>query len=138
MLLLESVPRSRRLTPARAVRLITLWTLIVTVVSGAAMHLIDPAEFPTIGRGLWWAAQTVTSVGYGDTVPHETIGRLLAFVVMVNAIALVTVVAGAVTAAMIEAVREREAPLDLPPTRSDLAEMTARLRAIEEVLRDLT
>jgi len=39
-------------------------TLLVTLASGVAMRLIDPEEFPTIGRGLWWAAQTVTTVGY--------------------------------------------------------------------------
>jgi voltage-gated potassium channel len=81
-------------------------TLFVTLVSGTVMRLVDPSEFPTIGKGLWWAAQTVTSVGYGDAVPEKTVGRLVAFFVMVNGVALITVVAGAVTAALIETGRE--------------------------------
>jgi voltage-gated potassium channel len=91
------------MTPVRAVRLIAMATLVVTVVSGIAMRIVDGSEFPTVGLGLWWAAQTVTSVGYGDAVPHETAGRLLALVVMFNAIAFLTVVTGAVTATLIEA-----------------------------------
>jgi hypothetical protein len=45
--------------------------------SGAAMRLVDGKEFPTIGRGLWWAAETVTTVGYGDVVARATPGRVL-------------------------------------------------------------
>ena len=33
------------------------------------MRLLDPSEYPSIGRGLWWAIQTVTTVGYGDVTP---------------------------------------------------------------------
>jgi voltage-gated potassium channel len=68
---------------------------------------VEP-EFPTIGRELWWAAQTVTTVGSGDAVPEATAGRLVAFVVMLNALGLVSVITGAVTAAMLEAARDRE------------------------------
>ena len=95
--------RDKPMTPVRAVRLIAAATLVVTVVSGIAMRIVDGSEFPTVGLGLWWAAQTVTSVGYGDAVPHETAGRLLALIVMFNAIAFLTVVTGAVTATLIEA-----------------------------------
>src|SRR5262249_46481261 len=94
-------------TPVRAVRAIALLTLLITVVSGLAMRIIDGREFPTIGRGLWWAAQTVTTGGYGDVVPHATSGRIVALVVMLNAIGFMTVVTGAITAALIEAGRER-------------------------------
>jgi voltage-gated potassium channel Kch len=38
------------------------------------MRLVDGKEFPTIGRGLWWAAETVTTVGYGDVVARATPG----------------------------------------------------------------
>lgn len=40
------------------------------------MRLIDGKEFPTVGRGLWWAAETVTTVGYGDVVPARLQGEL--------------------------------------------------------------
>ena len=101
-----------RLTPIRAVRAISIVTTLVTLASGAAMHLIDPREFPTVGRGLWWAAQTVTTVGYGDVVPHATAGRALALAVMVCAVAFLTVVTGSITAALIQLEQRRLAALN--------------------------
>jgi Ion channel len=34
-------------------------------------RLLDHQEFPTIGKGLWFSLQTVTTVGYGDATPSE-------------------------------------------------------------------
>ena len=70
----------------------------------------------TIGRGLWWAAQTVTTVGYGNAVPQSTAGRALALVVMVCAIAFLSVVTAAITAALIDGQRRGLARLEQTTT----------------------
>ena len=46
------------------------------------MTVVDHETYPSIGTGLWWAAQTVTTVGYGDNVPMNLAGRLIAVLVM--------------------------------------------------------
>ena len=46
------------------------------------MTVVDRNSFPTVGAGLWWAAQTVTTVGYGDHVPESVAGQLVAVLVM--------------------------------------------------------
>jgi hypothetical protein len=124
----------RRLSPLRAVRAISVVTMLVTLASGAAMRLVDGKGFPTIERGLWWAAETVTTVGYGDVVPRATAGRVLAVVVMVSAIAFLTVFTAAITAALIERERRRpptgEAPIEL-----QLREISYRLTRLQECLR---
>jgi voltage-gated potassium channel len=77
------------------------------MVSGGLMCLVDPKEFPTVGQGLWWAAQPVTTVGYGDVVPHSTGGRLVAIVVMLSALAFLTVVTASITATLLEGTHRR-------------------------------
>jgi voltage-gated potassium channel len=122
----------RRLTPARAVRLVAILTLLVTASSGVAMRLVDGREFPTIGLGLWWAAQTVTTVGYGDVVPHETAGRIVALLVMFDAVGFMTVVTGAVTATLIEGARARSGRVSSSPAH--LEEISSRLARLEAAL----
>jgi voltage-gated potassium channel len=123
-----------RVTPIRAVRAISAVTLLVTLASGVAMRVADGKDFPTIGRGLWWAAETVTTVGYGDVVPHAAAGRVLAIVVMVSAIAFLTVFTAAITAALIERERRR-LPTAGSPIELQLQTISDRLTRLEEGLR---
>jgi voltage-gated potassium channel len=80
------------LTPARAGRAIAVSTLAVTVICGVVIRLVDPAEFDDVWLGLWWAVQTVTTVGYGDVVPHTTAGRLVGTVLMLAGVSLIPLV----------------------------------------------
>ena len=57
-------------------------TTVMTVGAGLLMTLTDNDTFPTLGSGLWWGVQTVTTVGYGDHVPESAGGRILAALVM--------------------------------------------------------
>jgi voltage-gated potassium channel len=126
--------RRVRLTPAGAIRMIAAVTLLVTVISGVAMHIVDRREFPTIGRSLWWAAQTVTTVGYGDVAPHATAGRIVGLAVMLGAITWVTLVTAAVTAILID--RSRGVPVDASDSPEELlVEMNERLARLESALR---
>jgi len=50
---------------------------------------------------LWWAVQTVTTVGYGDDVPVSDLGRILAAVVMLLGIGFVTVITASITGAFV-------------------------------------
>jgi voltage-gated potassium channel len=108
-------------------------TLLVTLVTGAAMHVLDRREFPTIGRGLWWAVQTVTTVGYGDVVPHSTAGRIVAFVAMLSAITFVAIVTAGVTAIVIDRSRGVPAGESSSPEQL-LTEINQRLARLERTL----
>jgi voltage-gated potassium channel len=120
----------RQLTPRRAARLIAGASLLLTVVGGVAARLIDEKDFDSIQDALWWALQTVTTVGYGDVVPSHTSGRLIGAALMLQGIALLTVVTAAITAMLVEQARQRL-------TRSDqhvldqLDRIEARLAAME-------
>ncbi len=51
--------------------------------------------------GLYWAIATATTVGYGDVVPRDPAGRLVAVVVMLGAIPLLGAAFAAATSAHI-------------------------------------
>src|SRR5262245_66395214 len=95
------------LTPARAGRVITLATLVLTILGGVAIRLFEPAAFDNVWLGLWWSVQTVTTVGYGDVVPHSVAGRIAGAALMLSGIAFLTVITATITAALIEALRRR-------------------------------
>jgi ABC-type amino acid transport substrate-binding protein len=46
--------------------------------------------FRGIGQGIWWSAVTMTTVGYGDTVPKSSLGRLFALTWMFSSIFLIS------------------------------------------------
>jgi voltage-gated potassium channel len=100
----------RARTPRGAVQAIAAVTLLITLVAGTLIHLVDRSEFPTIGSGMWWAVQTVTSVGYGDAVPSETAGRIVAVYVMLTGIAFLTVATAAISAAFLRGSLRRSGP----------------------------
>ena len=89
-------------------------------------------DFHSLGDGLWWALETITTVGYGDVVPSSGTGRVIGAIVMVSGIAFLTVITAAVTATLIEAARRREpAASDREQLSDVMREATARLSAIE-------
>ena len=59
-----------------------------------------------MGSGLWWAVQTVTTVGYGDYVPRNVAGRLVATFVMLGGIGFLTVITAAITSSFVARSRE--------------------------------
>src|SRR5947208_14438944 len=123
------------LTPRRAGWAIALATAAVTVVCGVAIRLADPTDFDSVWLGLWWAVQTVTTVGYGDIVPRHTFGRIIAAVLMLSGIGFLTVVTAVITAAFLETVRRRLGDPGQAELLAKLDEVSERLQALETVLR---
>lgn len=77
-----------------------LWGVVSTVIIiGAVMYLVEGPEngFSSIPTSVYWAVVTMTTVGYGDIVPHTFAGRFLAGFMMVTGYALIAVPTGIVT-----------------------------------------
>jgi voltage-gated potassium channel len=120
----------RQLTAQRSLMIIIGTTVAVTVVGGVTIRLLDHKDFSSIGEGMWWAVQTVTTVGYGDIVPHSTGGRLIATLVMLTGIAFISLITAAVTAMLVEQARQRQGTPD-ESVAAKLDRIGARLEAIE-------
>jgi voltage-gated potassium channel len=122
------------LTARRAARTIVLGTFAVTLACGILMRLLDHNDFPTLGKALWWAIQTVTTVGYGDAVPASATGQVIASILMVVGIAFVTVLTASVTAAFVESARRRSGDDPRVLFAQRLDDLDARLDRIESLL----
>ena len=107
----------------------------LTLAAGAFMTVADHDNFPSIGSGLWWAVQTVTTVGYGDHVPATLSGRVVATLVMLAGIGFLTVITAAITSSFVSRSRFERAPVEVDtPTREQLRQMDERLQRIEAAL----
>ena len=124
-----------------AASVIMLATAVIVVASGAAIRALDHQEYGSIWEGIWWAMQTVTTVGYGDVTPENVAGRFVAGAVMLAGVALVAIVTAAVTSSFVARAQEQRRAEDA--TEEDLAEqrldaglqdITARLERVERML----
>ncbi len=134
-----------RVTVRGAAATIVSATFVVVVASGILMRVVDHREYPNVFKGMWWALQTVTTVGYGDVTPQRYSGRIVAAVVMFEGIALLAIVTAAVTSSFVErAQRTRQADEDAAETLEDehldarFDDLAARLERVEAMLRTLT
>ena len=69
--------------------------------AAAAVRLLAHGEFESFGESVWWAAQTVTTVGYGDVIPTTTEGRIAAGILMILGIGLYSAITATVTSYLI-------------------------------------
>jgi voltage-gated potassium channel len=98
------------LSVRNAAAVIVTATAVVVVASGAVITVIDSDEYPNVGIGMWWALQTVTTVGYGDVAPTDFGGRLVGAAVMLEGTAFIAIVTAVITSSFVaRATHEREA-----------------------------
>ena len=85
-------------------RIIPYLVFVMFVVGGAgtlAVEVLSPNSFDSLGDAAWWAATTVTTIGYGDVVPGPSGGRFIAVFVMFASVATVSFTTAVVTAAFV-------------------------------------
>jgi voltage-gated potassium channel len=147
------------LRPLRLLRLVTLLSVLnravggslrgrVAVYVGGATALVlfvaglaildaerqgsDP-NMTSFGDAVWWAATTVTTVGYGDRFPTTVSGRFIAVGLMPAGIALLGIVTASFASWLLDKVREVEGDAQAA-TRRDSAALTAEVRALRQEL----
>jgi len=84
-----------------------------------------PAE--GIGSGFWWAAVTMTTVGYGDKAPRTFWGRVIGFIWMFTAIIVVSFFTASIASSLTVTQLETRVsgPEDLPFVRVGVLENSA-------------
>ncbi len=125
-----------------AALLMIILTVGIVLVGGMVVWVFDKRDFPDLGGALWYTLQTVTTVGYGDKVPTEGVGRLVGASVMVVAVALIAILTASITSTFVEAAQRRNRAGEEAQERASaevlhrqLDEVVARLAAIEATLK---
>jgi voltage-gated potassium channel len=79
--------------------------------------------------GVWWAIGTVTTVGYGDVVPVQTSGRILAAAAMIVGIGFLSLITATVASVLVS-----RASGSVP---GEDADVMAALKRVEQRLESL-
>ena len=100
---------------AKVIVFLTVVMIIVTVM-GTLMYEIEllflagtdvQSDFDSIPEGIYWAVVTMTTVGFGDTVPKSPPGKFLSAVLILLGYSLIIVPTGFVSAEIIESKKKR-------------------------------
>lgn len=143
------------LRPLRLLRLVTLLAIVhrssgqslrgrvviyatgatALLIGVAALAMLDAerhaqgAAITSYGTALWWAMETVTTVGYGDMAPVTTTGRMIAGALMIGGIALLGIVTATLASWLVERVAEQD-EASQAATRKQVADLSEEVRAL--------
>jgi voltage-gated potassium channel Kch len=117
-----------------AAGVIVVATTAVVVGGGVLISLIDNDEYPDVGVGMWWALQTVTTVGYGDVTPSHVSGRLVGVVLMLWGTAFIAIVTAVITSSFVARASRDYYAAQLQEAVSDREYMEKRFDDLERKL----
>jgi voltage-gated potassium channel len=97
-----------RLTLIRAVSTVLVIAIVLVLIAGALERIVEPDTFTSLGLTYWWAVTTVTTVGYGDVVPQDPPGRIVAALLMLTGLALIPTLTSVIVSTLISKHRREE------------------------------
>lgn len=124
--------RARRSLHATVATYVAASAGVLLLLSSLAMYDAERdaknGTIRTFGDALWWAATTMTTVGYGDRVPVTTRGRLVAVALMIFGIALLGVISATIAAWFVSRLRAVEETEER--TEATLAQVLDEVRSL--------
>ncbi len=102
---------------------------ILLCVSATLIYYVEPETFNTIPQGIWWATQTLTTVGYGDVYPKTTGGRIIGVLVAFMGVCLFALPAGVLGSGLMEIVAEKRHVEEMANIRKRILRQKNRQKA---------
>jgi hypothetical protein len=121
--------------PRYAAYLVVATWLIAIVVFGIFQRIADPHTYPTIWLAWWWAIQTVTTVGYGDVVPQQTAGKVVAALLMVGGLSFLSILTATITSSFVARRQEKSRARGDDPVMQELARLSDRIESLDGELK---
>jgi voltage-gated potassium channel len=87
---------------------------------------------------MWWAVQTITTIGYGDIVPTTAAGRVVASLVMILGVAFVSILTAFIVSDLVArhtALQQKEIEQEELDITAAIVRLDERLDRIEHALR---
>lgn len=97
-------------------------------------------DIQTFGEAIWWAFETITTVGYGDYVPVTTIGKIVAIALMIGGVAIIGVVSASIASWIVERVSTHKEQAveaeqaEVAATATQVAALTQEVAALRSLL----
>ena len=126
----RALQAERRLTSGDSLRIASILTVTAIIVAGAAQSATSH-DFDTLWDGVWWAIETVSTVGYGDIYPATVQGRLIALVLMFVGIGFLSLLTAAIASRFVKQERgdEHDEVMEtLRQIQADVAELKSQMR----------
>ncbi len=94
------------------------------------------ATITSLGKAVWWAVTTVTTVGYGDLYPVTVPGRVIAALLMIGGISLIGVVTASLASWIVQRVSETDTANQVA-TATHIDELRNEINTLAEELRQI-
>ena len=110
--IIMSVVRKQRVILLTVLSLAIFYIFITAMIMFNAEEEINPATgqylFNNFFDAFYWAACTLTTVGYGDLYPISSTGRVISIISSMVGIAIIALPSGIITAGYMDEIRERK------------------------------
>ena len=120
-----------------AASVIVTATLVIVVGGGALFRVLDHKEYTSIWVGMWFALQTVTTVGYGDVAPKDAAGKLVAALIMLEGVAFLAILTAGITSTFVARAAQERLGVEEDTRDSDMDRINARFDDLAEQINRL-
>jgi len=97
--------------------IVTYITAVLLLISSTTIYFLEhqaqPEVFDSVFVGAWWSVVTITSLGYGDTIPITAAGRVFGSLVALCGIILFSIPGAVLGSGFIEVMLEHQQQRDL-------------------------
>jgi len=79
------------------VAVVVIGISIIVLIAGNLIYFLEPQHIANAFEGCWWSLVTMTTVGYGDIVPHTAAGRTLASILIIIGVSMFAMLTGTIS-----------------------------------------